>query len=469
MSIGSVNTPGGWLVEVKRKLSDLVSRMTSAERTISGLSGLSSTAVPNTRKINNKPLSSDITLSAGDVGALTQTQADDRYLQTSGGTMMGDLTVSAGKKIVIRLPSMSVGNYKAIFQGKSHYSVDENGTTTVDPSPYLYLDGVFSCGGLRMGRRKIEDVGSPSRDYDAANKAYVDGKAAEITPGSIGAAPANHTHTAAQVGAAPANHTHTAADVGAASIAYITIPKGRMRGDVDGDGIITKNDAEMIGRYAVGTETPDTVQRWCADTDGDGSVSMSDASLIARIAEGLEPNYFFTDYYNKWTYSSADKLWLIDVTVPGMTDYASTVVVVSGQWPQGTFVRAYANRESRLRIFSRHPPVTDAKAVVVFVSGREVDRKELLSYVPKFELDDGSVVQADEKGAAGGVATLDASGKVPASQLPAAATTAPVAAYVASSTAPTDKTKLWIDTTPTTGGLKYWNGSTWAHVPVTPV
>ncbi|WOO49940.1 phage tail protein [Hafnia alvei] len=37
--------------------------------------------VPSTRKVNGKPLSGDINLNAGDVGALTQSQADNRYLQ----------------------------------------------------------------------------------------------------------------------------------------------------------------------------------------------------------------------------------------------------------------------------------------------------------------------------------------------------------------------------------------------------
>lgn len=39
-------------------------------------------------------------------------------------------------------------------------------------------------------------------------------------------------------------------------------------------------------------------------------------------------------------------------------------------------------------------------------------------------------------------------------------------AYYAGTSAPSDKTQLWIDTTATTGGLKYWNGSAWVHVPV---
>lgn len=41
--------------------------------------------------------------------------------------------------------------------------------------------------------------------------------------------------------------------------------------------------------------------------------------------------------------------------------------------------------------------------------------------------------------------------------------------FAAGTTPPSDTKLLWIDTTANTGGLKYWNGSAWAHVPVTPV
>ena len=64
------------------------------------------------------------------------------------------------------------------------------------------------------------------------------------------------------------------------------------------------------------------------------------------------------------------------------------------------------------------------------------------------------------KGTPNGVAGLDAGGKVPAAQLPS------LAPFVAGASAPADKAKLWIDTTANTGGLKYWNGSAWVHVPV---
>ncbi|HCT2704667.1 TPA: phage tail protein [Proteus mirabilis] len=73
--------------------------------------------VPNTRKVNGKPLSADISLTAGDVGALTQTQGDVRYQKKGTGqnfrkiwsgdnwTKGGTITVSEdvrGKTIYIK-------------------------------------------------------------------------------------------------------------------------------------------------------------------------------------------------------------------------------------------------------------------------------------------------------------------------------------------------------------------------------
>ncbi|WP_272691683.1 MULTISPECIES: phage tail protein [Providencia] len=40
--------------------------------------------VPNTRKVNNKPLSADVTLSAGDVGAYTKAEVDSKFATGSG-------------------------------------------------------------------------------------------------------------------------------------------------------------------------------------------------------------------------------------------------------------------------------------------------------------------------------------------------------------------------------------------------
>lgn len=39
-------------------------------------------------------------------------------------------------------------------------------------------------------------------------------------------------------------------------------------------------------------------------------------------------------------------------------------------------------------------------------------------------------------------------------------------AYYVGDTAPADTNLLWIDTNANTGGLKYYNGTDWVHVPV---
>ena len=69
-------------------------------------------------------------------------------------------------------------------------------------------------------------------------------------------------------------------------------------------------------------------------------------------------------------------------------------------------------------------------------------------------------VDESTKGKPGGVATLDTNGKVPEAQLPS------MVPFVVGTSAPSDTQKLWIDTTATTGGLKYHNGTAWVHVPV---
>jgi len=57
-------------------------------------------------------------------------------------------------------------------------------------------------------------------------------------------------------------------------------------GDVDGDGVVSRNDYQLIADYTVGNVslTPDQLAR--ADVNGDGSVTIFDASLIYQYVTG---------------------------------------------------------------------------------------------------------------------------------------------------------------------------------------
>ncbi len=53
-------------------------------------------------------------------------------------------------------------------------------------------------------------------------------------------------------------------------------------GDIDGDGVITPNDASLAFRYFMGYEQFDSLHKKAADVDGDGVITPNDASLIFR-------------------------------------------------------------------------------------------------------------------------------------------------------------------------------------------
>ena len=70
--------------------------------------------------------------------------------------------------------------------------------------------------------------------------------------------------------------------------ATITLPVGRMRGDIDGDGEITDTDVQMIRACIEDPEnvTLDENQLLAADLNGDGEVSVSDLSWLRGIVLG---------------------------------------------------------------------------------------------------------------------------------------------------------------------------------------
>lgn len=61
-----------------------------------------------------------------------------------------------------------------------------------------------------------------------------------------------------------------------------------LKGDVNGDGSVTDDDALLTLRRAVGLETFTDTQTKAADMDGDGEITTEDARRILRKSAGLE-------------------------------------------------------------------------------------------------------------------------------------------------------------------------------------
>lgn len=66
------------------------------------------------------------------------------------------------------------------------------------------------------------------------------------------------------------------------------VQTNRIKGDVDGNGKVEENDAQIALRAAVGLETLSEEAAKAADIDGDGKITSADAREISRMASGLD-------------------------------------------------------------------------------------------------------------------------------------------------------------------------------------
>ena len=281
--------------------------------------------VPSTRKVNGKALSSDIALTASDVGALP----------TSGGSLTGNLTVGSS-------------------------SIGTNG----------YVEGTW----LRT-TKATESAG----DFATISGGWIYKRAPANVLGDIGG---QAKITANGILKGDGNGNITAADETEVELVdlpiraeSIIIPKGRMRGDVDGEGKITQNDVNQIQKHNVGEITLTGADLWCADINGDGSVDMADFTFIRRYLNGfptvLTVTPTFADYYNNWTYVKVDNLtgyWTTEISIAGLTTSNNVVVNICETFSMGQFYKAEVST-GKVKIYATRPPVNDIPATVVISSG----------------------------------------------------------------------------------------------------
>ena len=155
----------------------------------------------------------------------------------------------------------------------------------------------------------------------------------------------------------------------------IIIPKGRMRGDVDGDGKITQDDVNQTQKHNMEEITLTGADLWCADINGDGSVDSTDVTLIGQYLQGystlLTSTPTFADYYNNWTYHKVDDLtgyWTTEISIAGLTTSNNVVVNICETFLMGQFYKAEVST-GKVKIYATTPPITDIPAIVVISSG----------------------------------------------------------------------------------------------------
>lgn len=169
----------------------------------------------------------------------------------------------------------------------------------------------------------------------------------------------------------------------------VTIPKGRMRGDVDGDGKITQNDMTLINEAVFESITLTGADLWCADVNADSSVDATDLQIIYTYLEGgssaLTKTPTFADYYNNWTYVKVDDLtgyWTTEIPIAGLTTSNNVVVNICETFLMGQFYKAEVS-DGKIKIYATKPPIKDIFAIITISSGN--GNISMPSYAPESE------------------------------------------------------------------------------------
>ena len=149
-----------------------------------------------------------------------------------------------------------------------------------------------------------------------------------------------------------------------------------MRGDVDGDGKITENDANQMSQHTTGGITLTGVDLWCADINGNGSVTNLDISIIRQyingIATPLTKTPTFADYYNNWAYHKVDDLtgyWTAEITINGLKATSDAIVNIGND--EGIFYKSELS-DGAIHFYATRPPIAEVAATITFKPGTGV-------------------------------------------------------------------------------------------------
>lgn len=160
------------------------------------------------------------------------------------------------------------------------------------------------------------------------------------------------------------------------STTTITIPAGRMRGDVDGDGDITIADATLINNHVNGVNLiTDEMQLLCADVDNNGTIDNEDTTLVNYICMfGSTYRESCTDILENWTinpnHETEDMLYYTDITVNGISSEHSAIITIADTNYDKSFFRAELF-DGIVRIYAKLCPISEVKAVVQYGNGNE--------------------------------------------------------------------------------------------------
>ena len=154
------------------------------------------------------------------------------------------------------------------------------------------------------------------------------------------------------------------------SIATATLPYGRSKGDINGDGVIGEDDVTLVVNHCTGnTLIEDEIALWCADVNGNGEVSSTDAGLLMNAINGtVTATFVSSDYYNNWTWDSDSSAYYYDIENLSVTS-SHTFAVIPKTNNKDNFIKAEYVSTGVVRVFVKCCPVVETPCCILYVNG----------------------------------------------------------------------------------------------------
>ena len=148
-----------------------------------------------------------------------------------------------------------------------------------------------------------------------------------------------------------------------------TIPKGRMRGDIKGNGKVGTYEDLSASQYFTLPIDPANPDSWACDINGNGTINGADIKALFSGAIYSKP--FMADYYNNWTYHKVNDTsgyWTTELSIPAITAETEGSITWGGTGFTGTFIKAEAF-SGGVRIYANRPPIEALPCAVSYHPG----------------------------------------------------------------------------------------------------
>lgn len=149
-----------------------------------------------------------------------------------------------------------------------------------------------------------------------------------------------------------------------------TIPKGPVKGDVNGDGIVDNSDYELMMQYRAGEIAEDALDLEAADVNNDGNINVTDVTILNKYIEGDNAGYIadMNDIVHVWYWDPDLKQYIFNISIQDVTANTSAILIPERPISNEVLISAEC-LDGMIRLHFNACPTEAFKCGVIYMDG----------------------------------------------------------------------------------------------------